>query len=211
MDPKNALRKLRLIKKVFDALPKKNINQSWKFKDALLPTVEKLLALSMVIGLALAPTPSRATGDIPDDMKPVAAATRIFALREHLHGDIGVFDADEGHISRGKVNNGEDYEVNHAPGQKCTFTMKRRDGPILFSINFNRLSSEYRTSRRDVYTLLNVAGLPGAVCDYQPKKCWNGLEMLLLDNGMEPHELELAVRALQYIFANVCKPTEMPF
>jgi DNA-binding CsgD family transcriptional regulator len=45
MDPKNARRKLRLIKKVFDALPKKNINQSWKFKDALLPTVEKLLAL----------------------------------------------------------------------------------------------------------------------------------------------------------------------
>src|ERR1700737_2944960 len=56
MDPKNARRKLRLIKKVFDALPKKNINQSWKFKDARLPTVEKLLALSMVIGLALAPT-----------------------------------------------------------------------------------------------------------------------------------------------------------
>ena len=35
--------------------------------------------------------------------------------------------------------------------------------------------------------------------------------MLLLNNGMAPHELDLAARALRYIFSNVCKPAELPF
>jgi ABC transporter substrate binding protein len=116
------------------------------------------------------------------------------------------FDEDEGHI-------GEEFEVNHEPGQKCTFTMRRRGGPIVESISFDRLSSEYRTSRRDGYTQLVVGGQPGAQCEYvgRSKKCSSSLEMLLLDNGMAPHELDLAARALRYIFSNVCKPAELPF
>src|SRR5664279_891966 len=75
-------------------------------------------------------------------LSPAAIMTRIFALENHFNGDLNVFDEDEGHI-------GEEFEVNHEPGQKCTFTMRRRDGPIVESISFDRLSSEYRTSRRD--------------------------------------------------------------
>jgi len=113
-----------------------------------------LLMLAASAGAAVAQSDK-----ISDEMKPIAAATRIFALENHLHGDLGVADADEGHI-------GEGFEVNHAPGQKCTFTMRRRDSPIVEAVSFDRLSGEYRTSKRDIYTLLVVAGKPGAVCEY---------------------------------------------
>jgi hypothetical protein len=138
---------------------------------------------------------------LTEAMKPIAAATRIFALENHLHGDIGIADEDEGHI-------GEKFEVNHEPGQKCTFTMRKRDGQILESISFDRLSSEYRTSRQDIYTLLMVAGQPGALCEHngQSKKCSNDLEMLLMDD-----ELVLAMRALTYLFSNVCEAAQLPF
>lgn len=163
--------------------------------------VSALLMLVATAGTAVAQSDK-----IPDAMKPIAAVTRIFALENHLNGDLGVFDADEGHI-------GEEFEVNHAPGQKCTFTMRRRDGPIVESISFDRLSSEYRTSRRGVYTLLVVSGQPGAQCEYagRSKKCSSDLEMLLLDNGMDPHELDLATRALRYLFSNVCEAAQLPF
>jgi hypothetical protein len=155
--------------------------------------------------VATAGTAAAQSDNIPEAMKPIAAVTRIFALENRLHGDLNVFDADEGHI-------GEDFEVNHAPGQKCTFTLRRRDGPIVESISFDHLSSEYRTSRRDIYSLLVVGGKAGAHCEYgRAKTCSSGLEMLLLDNGMAPHELDLAVRALRYIFTNVCEPAELPF
>jgi len=164
------------------------------------------LASALLMLVATAGTAVAQSDKIPDAMKPIAAATRIFALENHLNGDLGVFDADEGHI-------GEEFEVNHAPGQKCTFTMRRRDGPVVESISFDRLSSEYRTSRRDIYTLLVVSGQTGAHCEYggRAKKCSSNLEMLLLDNGMAPYELDLAARALRYIFTNVCEPAALPF
>ena len=143
-----------------------------------------------------------AEGEIlTEAMKPILAATRIFASENHLHGDLGVADEDEGHI-------GEKFEVNHAPGEKCTFTMKRRDGPIVEFISFDRLSNEYRTSRRDGFTLLVIAGKPGAQCEYggRSKKCSDTLEMMLMDD-----ELQLAVRALKYLFSNVCEAVELPF
>lgn len=161
---------------------------------------------SVLLFLAVAGTAAAQGDEIPDAMKPIAAATRIFALENHLNSNLGVFDVDEGHI-------GEEFEVNHAPGEKCTFTMRRRDHAIVESISFDRLSSEYRTSKRGGYTLLVVAGKPGAQCEYvgASKKCSNSLEMLLLDNGMAPHELDLAVRALGFIFSNVCEAAQLPF
>src|SRR5450759_5120726 len=78
-------------------------------------------------------------------------------------------------------------------------------------ISFDCLSSEYRTSRRDGYALLVVGGQPGAQCEYvgRSKKCSSSLEMLLLDNGMAPHELDLAARALRYIFSNAVSYTHL--
>jgi hypothetical protein len=172
----------------------------------------RLIASALLMVMVPATVAEAQSENIPDAMKPIAAATRIFALENHFNGDLGVFDEDEGHIE-GTGAHPQEYKVNHAPGQKCTFTMRRRDGPIVESISFDRLSGEYRTSKRDSYTLLVVAGKPGAVCEYDgsSKKCSNDLEMLLLDNGMAPHELDLAARALRYIFSNVCKPAELPF
>jgi hypothetical protein len=85
-------------------------------------------ATILIAAAALAATISHATAGegepITEAEKPVMVATRIFALENHLYGDIGVADEDEGHI-------GERFEVNHAPGQKCTFTMRHRDGQVI--------------------------------------------------------------------------------
>ena len=97
----------------------------------------------LVIALALSGPAIGAEGDpLTREQWLMSAATRILALENHLHGDIGVADSDEGHI-------GESFEVNHAPGEACTFTMRKRNGPIVEQISFAKLSGEYRTSRRD--------------------------------------------------------------
>jgi hypothetical protein len=86
--------------------------------------------MASVLLLVATAVPALAQSDnIPDAMKPIAAVTRIFALENHFNGDLNVFDEDEGHI-------GEEFEVNHEPGQKCTFTMRRRDGPIVESSKY---------------------------------------------------------------------------
>lgn len=139
---------------------------------------------------------------ITEAMKPILAAARIFALENNLHGDIAAADEDEGHI-------GESFEVNHAPGQTCTFTIRRRDGPIVESISFDRLSSEYHTWMQDGFVRLEVAGKPGAMCEYdgKSKTCSDSLNMLLQPR----REVDLAVRSLSYLFSNVCKAAELPF
>ena len=141
---------------------------------------------------------------ITETMKPVLAASRIFALENHLYDDIGAADEDEGHI-------GERFEVNRAPGQKCTFTMRRRDGPIVETINFDRLSGEYRISPQDGYARLVMTGRSGAQCEVNgaSKKCSSTLDMVLMVDG-SPSELDLARRALRYIFG-VCPAAELPF
>lgn len=154
---------------------------------------------------ALSLTPVSGQGAITDAMKPMMAATRIFALENHLHGDIAVAGADEGHI-------GDSFEVNRAPGEKCTFTMRRRDGPVIETISFDRLSDEFKTWRQDPYARISIAGRPGAQCeiDGHSKRCSSGLDMLLQATGSSPTELDLAVRALRYIFANACHAADLP-
>lgn len=157
---------------------------------------------STLLLLVVMSGPTAAEGEkLTEAMMPILAAARIFAVENHLHGDLGVADEDEAHI-------GEKFEVNHEPGKKCSFTMKRRGGPVVELISFDRLSGEYRTSRQDGYTLLVVAGQSGAQCEYdaRSKNCSKDLEMLLMDD-----ELVLAVRALKYLFSNVCEAVQLPF
>jgi hypothetical protein len=165
-------------------------------------------AKNAIASIALVTVASHAGAEgtpITEAMKPVMAATRIFALENHLRGDIAVADEDEGHI-------GQRFEVNHVPGQKCSFTMRHRDGPVIETISFDRLSAEYHVSPRDGYALLSVAGRPGAQCEISgtSKKCSSSLDMLLMVEG-SPSELDLARRALSYIFSNVCAPAQLPF
>ncbi|UGY23766.1 hypothetical protein HU675_0038435 [Bradyrhizobium septentrionale] len=146
-----------------------------------------------------------AAGDIPEAMKPVAAAARIFALENNLQDQIGVHDEDEGHI-------GEKFEVNHAPGEKCTFTLRHRDGPIVETISFDRLSDERRVSRGAKYAALTVPGRAGAVCEIRgsTKRCSDQLAMTLFVDAQPPTELDLAVRALRYL-AGICPAAALPF
>ena len=136
-----------------------------------------------------------------DSLKPISAATRIFALQNHLDDQIGIASATEGHI-------GEHIEVNPAPDANCTFVMKKRDGPWVESINFKRLSSEYGVSRDMGYYSISLHGSGEAACynDVQGKACEDHLSMLLTED-----EMTLALRALRYIFSNVCAATELPF
>jgi hypothetical protein len=137
---------------------------------------------------------------IPHKLKPIAAASRIFQVENHLRGDIGIFDENEGHI-------GGHFEVNPMPGTDCAFSMRERDGNVLETIDFSKLSTEYSTGLRDIYLLIDIKGEPNAVCEFQGgKKCTDGLEMLLL-----PDEWSLASRALSYMHGNVCRPARLPF
>lgn len=153
----------------------------------------------------LSPTPAFGQGTVTDAMKPIMAATRIFALENHLHGDIAVAGEDEGHI-------GDRFEVNRAPGEKCTFMMRHRDGPVIESISFDRLSGEYKVRPQDGYARVVIAGRSGAQCEIsgQTKKCSASLDMLLSRDGSSPTELDLAVRALRYIFATACRAADLP-
>lgn len=139
----------------------------------------------------------------------LSSATRIMALDNNLKGDIAVAAGEqpEGHI-------GESFEVNPVKGQACKFTLRHRDGPIIQSIDFEKLSDEVRVvpSGTGPYVTLQVAGLPGASCDIKngvETSCKAGLSMLLFVRGSRP-EPELAVRALRYIAANGCRPAVLP-
>jgi hypothetical protein len=153
------------------------------------------------IALAVVNSSAFAQSTIPDSLKPISAATRIFALQNHLFDQIGIASATEGHI-------GEHIEVNPAPDANCTFVMKKRDGPWVESINFKRLSSEYGVSRDRGYYSISLHGSGEAACynDVQGKACEDHLSMLLTED-----EMTLALRALRYIFSNVCAATELPF
>jgi Sel1 repeat len=166
--------------------------------------------------------------EIPDDFKPIAAATRIFALQNNMKY-YGVANADKSSL-------GNSNEISHAPGRQCTFNLKARDGHVVESIDFKRLSGEYQVSRDTppftLYHDITVAGRPGAVCYFEPitggvpiflrqlsgdelrrhghdatGACSDKLVLL----SLTPHDVELALRALRYIFSNVCEPAELPF
>jgi hypothetical protein len=146
---------------------------------------------------------------LTDAMPPLMAAARIFALENHLHGDIGVANENEAHI-------GERFEVNHAVTlddklDPCAFTMRRRGGPIVEVIAFHRLSGEAQLSRQGSYVRVQP-GSKDAVCEIeneQAKSCSSSLDMLLMAEG-HPSELTLAHRALRHL-SSVCPTVRLPF
>ncbi|WP_439398642.1 hypothetical protein ACRQ5Q_14940 [Bradyrhizobium sp. PMVTL-01] len=167
------------------------------------PLAKSLLASILTVAAA-----SGAAGQegrpITEAMRPVMAAARIFALENHLHGDIAVADEEEGHI-------GERFEVNPVPGSRCDFTMRKRNGPVVETISFTKLSAEYKLSRRGDYVLMSIPGEPGAQCEVSGtrKACSSSLDMTLMVEG-SPSELDLAKRAMAYI-ASVCPVAALPF
>lgn len=166
-------------------------------------TAPRIVIAAAAIATMLAPARGE---DIPEGKRPIAAAARIFALENNLHGQIGIADEDEAHI-------GETLEVNHAPGERCTFTLRRRDGPIVETISFDKLSDERRVSRGSKYAALTVPGRAGAVCEIKgaARRCSDQLSMTLFVDAQAPTELDLAVRALRYIAENVCPAAALPF
>jgi len=173
--------------------------------------------LAIIFGTLIAiaafmPEPARSEpgSQITEEMKPILAATRIFALQNGLKGDLGVADEDEGHIEGTRVHP-QEYEINHTPGEKCSFSMRERDGRAVESIRFDRLSGEYHMERDRIpeYITVTIKGAPGAVCYFgkNSKKCEDELSLLL----MQGEEVDLALRAFRYIFANSCKPVDLPF
>ncbi|NPU15433.1 hypothetical protein HL666_32180 [Bradyrhizobium sp. 83002] len=159
----------------------------------------------------LAAAPAGGEGEpITDAMRPVMAATRIFALENHLLGDIAIADENEGRI-------GQRFEVNHAIAadgklDPCTFTMRRRGGPIIEQISFDRLSAKRKVwpLDGDARIRLLAQGKSGARCELDGsfKKCSTDLELLLQPLG-SPSEFDLAVRTLDFI-AKVCPPAQLP-
>jgi hypothetical protein len=178
----------------------------------------KRIALALAATLSLAGAAAQAApGDpVTPRQRLLYSATQVFRFDNNL-GKLGVAvvpdDDNEAHI-------GSKFEINHAVAkagdiedelEDCIFTMRRRDGPIIQTIDFEKLSDEVRVipSPPGPYVTLQVEGLPGAACDVKDgiKTCRAGLSMLLY-TGSEEHLR--VMRALRYIAANGCAPVALP-
>jgi hypothetical protein len=160
------------------------------------------LSLSILFSVFLGSATLAGSERIPEHLKTILAATRMFQLADHIYGNIGIVSEEEAHI-------GDHLEVEPVPGNACAYTLRRRDGPVLRSIDFSKLSPERRVSRSgNVFFSVVYPGLNGAFCEHhgKTKDCRDELEMLLFDD-----EIPLASRAMTYIFAHVCLPAELPF
>lgn len=138
------------------------------------------------------------------------SATRVFQFDNHLVSlpfSVGPDEDNENHI-------GDKFAVSHAVTndaiEDCRFTMRRRDGTLVQTIDFEKLSSEVSIiPMRGPYVTLQVAGLPGASCEVNGdgQVCKAGLSMLLY-TGSQEHVT--VMRALRYIAASGCTPAVLP-
>ena len=53
----------------------------------------KFATASLILTVCAGPAVAQ-TDKIPDALKPIAAANRIFDLENHFHGDLGIANAD---------------------------------------------------------------------------------------------------------------------
>lgn len=179
--------------------------------------VATLIVAALCLGTAVA-------DEVPAAAKGIRAVAAVFAFAYIGHGNGVNIDINataeppwtEARITRNKDdvllwrNKDEpcrfDLGLTHIGKDANDITM----GEHVASIRFNKLSGETETTFRDGYYRLDVLGLPGAVCDNDSRRgkytCSDRLSGLFM-----PHELSGMLRALRFVFANVCSPAELPF
>jgi hypothetical protein len=95
------------------------------------------------------------------------------------------------------------YVLHHSADDACDYQMES-NGNFYAEIRFDRLSAEYATAGGR----LVVYGVDGAVCDY------SGIRgrVTCFDNYLTypTNSVPDVLRALRYIFANLCRPVELP-
>lgn len=174
-----------------------------------------LLAALLCMGTASA-------DEVPAAGKGLEAVARVFVLRFRLnsgqHTEIALNDTADPPWSEARIKSGgEDFLLQRNAKVQCEFdladTVVGKDGTIsmgkpIASIWFNKLSGETETTFQPPYYTLTVLGLPGAVCgiNWGKPQCFDRLKVLVMED-----ELRSLLRALRFVFANVCSPTELPY
>ena len=85
-----------------------------------------------------------------------------------------------------------------------------RGKEIIASIAFGLLSTETETETDRDFTTITIFGTPGAVCDnrnvnYGKSRCSDRLNATLMPDTVREY-----LRALRFVYSNVCKPSELP-
>jgi len=152
------------------------------------------IVLYVTIYIMISPSHSQV---IEDRLKPITAATRIFQYENGIYGGIGIVDRTEAHLA-------DKYEIN--PLSRCSFSMRHRDGPIVETIDFAKLSREYHVSPAGFggHVNVDVKGAGDAVC-HTGRRCYSDLTFSILDV-----DLELAMRSLNYLSGIGCLRAELP-
>lgn len=153
--------------------------------------------------------PAVSADRLPSEQKGIAAVARIFELK--------YFDFSHEIYIRSPITASIDGNViESVPGDKCTYQIRRKNGAASAQISFGRLSDEYQTIPIDeARTNLVVSGQGPAVCEattvlpngsHDEGRCYPFLSI-----SVSPPEAVLALRALRYVFSNVCQSADLPF
>jgi hypothetical protein len=157
-----------------------------------------LCAAILIALLSFAPTAS-AADTVPEDAKPILAATKVLDIENHLHQDISLLDEMNADI-------GSDFHVSRSTPTDCFFKLTRR-GHLIETLDFSKLTGEYSLTQDGRYIRVVFTGIEGsrADCDLQTRRCTDGLELEL--NGDEVRDI---MRDMRFIFTHACKPAEPP-
>ena len=146
--------------------------------------------------------------NLPEDQKGIAAVARIFQLKYFMYPHTI-------EILSPKIAMIDGNTVEPLPSSRCTYRLRRIDGAVTAQIGFDKLSDEYRAMPINGATYLVINGQDKAVCEqttYRPDGAQDGghcFPSLIL--SLAPSTAMSALRALRYIFSNVCRPAEIPF
>jgi len=181
-------------------------------------TATAVLLIALCFGPAYA-------DNVPPAGRGMEAVARLFVIAYHLPGpvDIELNSTAEPPWSEARLKSPRaDLFISRREDADCQYDLGRTIvekqngeetigiGEHIASITFSRLSGEIETRPgHSGYVDLTVFGLPGAVCDHVGRagklRCWDKLATALMSDEVRPF-----VRALHFVFENVCKPAELP-
>jgi hypothetical protein len=183
----------------------------------IMPIVGLLLWLLVVPGVA---------GELPVEAQGMEAVARVFVLTYRLAGmniNIELNATAQPPWSEARIKARDDWFLESRGDPECHYDLgdtvvEKQNGVETIgigkdrfaSVAFGLLSSEIETTTDGHYVYVTVYGKPGAVCDdrrvkYGKPRCGDRLLATLMPDDVRPY-----LRALRFVFANVCHPTELP-
>jgi hypothetical protein len=180
--------------------------------------------VGLLLWLLLAPA---VASELPVEAQGMEAVARVFLLAYRLAGmniNIELNEIAQPPWSEARIKAGrDDWFLESRGDPQCHYdlgdTVVEKQNGIetigigkerFASVAFGLLSPEIETTNDAHYVYVTVYGKPGAVCDvrnvkYGRPRCSDRLNATLMPDDVRPY-----LRALRFVFANVCKSTELP-